>query len=238
MLLSVSPSLGLPATVACLRVFVRKDTPWDAKVPADDPSMQLQRLYISMLQGNCLFGSLKSRKLVEGLFVRVCAPSQECRGTCPRRSATTHAQWPASDWYINTRRRTHAHSLKEHRRELSVCITVLAADKGEPQALDMAVVLCYTTHINKHGLLPIKQRLQWHCPGCCYTAYLASNCSTISENFQQSSGSKTKCMPTRIKVPSYMSVQACDSSHQPHRLQYLPSVNTALDLHTVNILNT
>lgn len=57
-------------------------------------------------------------------------------------------QWPASDWYINTHRRTHTHthSLKEHRRELSVCITVLAADKGEPQALDMAVVLCYTTH--------------------------------------------------------------------------------------------
>lgn len=91
MLLSVSPLLGLPATVACLRVFVRKDTPWDAKVPADDPSMQLQRLYVSMLQGNCLFGLLKSRKLVEGLFVRVCAPTEECRGTCPRRSATNHA---------------------------------------------------------------------------------------------------------------------------------------------------
>lgn len=120
MLLSVSLSLGLPATVACLCVFVRKDTPWDAKVPVDDPSMQLQRLNVSMLQGNCLFGSLKSRKLVEGLFVRVCAPTEECRGTCPRRSATNHA--------VACFRLVHKHTQKNTRtqpqgaQERAVCL--------------------------------------------------------------------------------------------------------------------
>lgn len=130
MLFSLSPSLGLPATIACLSLAGKTHPEMlkSLRMIIACSYSGFTRVFVS--QGNCLFGLLESSKLVEGLFERVCALTEECRGTCFLRSATNDEQWPSSSsyLYINTLKS----SLKERRRELSVYITVLAADKGEP----------------------------------------------------------------------------------------------------------
>lgn len=102
MLFSLSPSLGLPATIACLSLAGKTHPEMLKFLRMIIACSYTGFMRVFLSQGNCLFGLLESSELVEGLFVRVCAPTEGCRGTCSRRSATNNARWPSSYLYINT----------------------------------------------------------------------------------------------------------------------------------------
>ena len=98
LLFSLSLSLGLPASVACNTL---KDTScrWrDAGVIEDDHGMHHRgpmRVFLGHQPTICLVNY--QGNWYKGYFVKVCAPIEGCRGTCPRRSATNDEFWPASD---------------------------------------------------------------------------------------------------------------------------------------------
>lgn len=74
-----------------------------------------------------------------------------CESVCPLRDVRApvlRGQPPTMrGGLLLTRMHTHiyTHGLKEHRRELSVCITAPVADKGEPRAVGIMVLLCAPT---------------------------------------------------------------------------------------------
>lgn len=108
MLFSLSPPLGLPATVACLSLAGKTHPEMLKSLWMIIACSYTGFMRVFLSQGNCLFSSLESRKLLKRLFVRVCEPTEGCRSTCPRSSATNNAQWPASCLYISTHKHTHS----------------------------------------------------------------------------------------------------------------------------------
>lgn len=77
---------------------------------------------------------------MDRLLVSVCAYWQTWRHLS---SEVSHQQCTVACLRLVCKH-THTNTLKEHRRELSVCIRVPAADEGEPQALGIMVVLWYS----------------------------------------------------------------------------------------------
>lgn len=113
------------------------------------------------ISGMCFFVTRQLSSVTQrnwcGGYLRVYVPPVGCRGNCLCESVTDDARWPAlTD--------TLAAS-----GELSVCITVPSADKGEPTSLGVgggAVVFPDNTH--QHPWPPnLMQRLC--CPGSNYT---------------------------------------------------------------------